>query len=565
MNVIVLLALAIALFLLTYRFYGRFIALGILRIDHDAPTPATHRNDNYQFVASNPWELAMQQLVASSGVLTLLGVSIAAVWGWVPALLWIIVGTSMAAVGYQMGSMWVSLRHSGDSITQVADKLMTKTESTVFRLLCHCLLAGLTGLLLSLFVDLLSSRPESWLMMFVLLPILWLFHSDRLNALPGYPGSLILTGFIVLLMLALSGHLIDYGSFAKLGMVTGPAGLELSPGWLFLMIAALVILFTSRQAANQYSSLIALYGGGLFTICLLIGLVALVVANPDLVAPQFNTEIKLPGSLTSIYLIISAGGWAGYHGLIASGPGVRQLAQQRHAAAITHGVAATDAVFALIVLFIMVTSFPNAATWSATYNSWPIDSALSHWVNIGITQMSVSFNNLGLATGTASGMITAMFCLTIIGAVDRIIRSQITLSRAARAGSRKHCWRYLGIAVVVAIGYQIIGAGLPLWICLNLLGLWLALCVMFLIFEALHKIGRNIGLLWVPAVMLIAILLIANVSLYLRWLPSIGLQWLAITAVINGVGGFCALAAFNSARRRQTQRRKAMPYGQHGL
>ena len=565
MNVILLILLAFAMFILTYRFYGRFIALGILRIDHNAPTPARHRGDNYQFIASNPWELAMQQLVASSGLFTLLGVTIAAIWGWVPALLWIIVGTSMAAVGYQMGSMWIGLRHSGDSITQVADHVMTDNQGAVFKLLCHSLLAGLAGLLLSLLIDLATNHPEFWLVMLTLPLLLWLFYSDRLTAIPGYPTSLIIGCFVLLLVLSLTGHLVDYGSVASFRLATELGGLELSTGWLFCVIAGLVILFACRQSASDYSSLIALYGGGLFLLFVLAGLVALLVVSPELAAPQFNTEIELPSPLISIYFVVSAGAWAGYHGLLASGPGVRQLAQQRDAVVITHGVAATDGVFALIVLLIMVASFPNAAAWSTVYSGWPINSELSHWVDIGITQIGVFFGEIGLSAGAAKGLVTAMFGLTIIGSVDRMIRTQITLNHNPSLNPGKQSWHYLALAMVVAIGYQIIGTGLPLWICLNLLGLWLGLCLMFLIFETLHKIGRNIGLLWVPTAMLLGILVIGNVGLYLRWLPTIDWPWLAAITVINITGAYCALAAFNAARRRETQRREAMPYGPPGL
>ena len=90
MNSIILALVGLILYLLAYKFYATFISKKILRLDPDRETPSHKLRDNIDYVPTNKYTLFGHQYASIAGVAPIVGPAIAVIWGWLPALLWVL-------------------------------------------------------------------------------------------------------------------------------------------------------------------------------------------------------------------------------------------------------------------------------------------------------------------------------------------------------------------------------------------------------------------------------------------------------------------------------------------
>jgi len=113
MSSLVLLIICVVVFVLGYRFYSRLLALGVFRLDVNYSTPAQSLADDKDIVASNRQVILGHHVAIIAGPTTIVGSAVAVIWGWIPAVLWVLVGTTVAAGVYGLGSFWLAVRHGG--------------------------------------------------------------------------------------------------------------------------------------------------------------------------------------------------------------------------------------------------------------------------------------------------------------------------------------------------------------------------------------------------------------------------------------------------------------------
>jgi len=119
MNSLVLLIICVVVFVLGYRFYSRLLALDVFRLDVNYSTPAQSLADDKDIVVSNRQVILGHHVAIIAGPTTIVGSAVAVIWGWIPAVLWVLVGTTVAAGVYGLGSFWLAVRHGslGFSLT----------------------------------------------------------------------------------------------------------------------------------------------------------------------------------------------------------------------------------------------------------------------------------------------------------------------------------------------------------------------------------------------------------------------------------------------------------------
>src|SRR5699024_4304697 len=132
MNAIWLAAAALFIFFLGYRFYSKFIAEKIYRLDPDYQTPAHAFEDGVDYVPTNKWIVLGHHFTSVAGAAPIVGPAIAIYWGWLPAILWVALGTVFAAGVHDFGTLVLSLRHKGHSIGTLADRLIGKRGRILF-------------------------------------------------------------------------------------------------------------------------------------------------------------------------------------------------------------------------------------------------------------------------------------------------------------------------------------------------------------------------------------------------------------------------------------------------
>ena len=132
MNSAYLAAIALLSFYLGYRFYSRFIPDKILGLDEDLTTPAHEFNDGIDFVPTKRHILFGHHFTSIAGAAPIIGPCIAAYWGWLPALLWIIFGTIFMGAVHDFGALVVSLKEKGRSIADITSMVINPRVRLMF-------------------------------------------------------------------------------------------------------------------------------------------------------------------------------------------------------------------------------------------------------------------------------------------------------------------------------------------------------------------------------------------------------------------------------------------------
>ncbi len=124
MSAIALLLVGLSAFVTGYLVYSRYIAQRIYRLDPDYTTPAHEFEDGVDFVPTNRHVLFGHHFTSVAGAAPIVGPAIAVIWGWLPAFLWVVVGTIFAGAVHDFGTLWLSVRHKGNSIGTLAESII---------------------------------------------------------------------------------------------------------------------------------------------------------------------------------------------------------------------------------------------------------------------------------------------------------------------------------------------------------------------------------------------------------------------------------------------------------
>ena len=134
MNSIILALVGLILYVLAYKFYATFISKRILRLDPDRETPSHKLRDDIDYVPTNKYTLFGHHYASIAGVAPIVGPAIAVIWGWLPALLWIVFGTIFIGAVHDFTVLTLSTRNQGKSIGTLSEKFMGSSARTAFLL-----------------------------------------------------------------------------------------------------------------------------------------------------------------------------------------------------------------------------------------------------------------------------------------------------------------------------------------------------------------------------------------------------------------------------------------------
>ncbi|MEM2848945.1 MAG: carbon starvation CstA family protein, partial [Candidatus Bathyarchaeia archaeon] len=122
MNSVILMALSVLIFALGFRFYSKFLASKIAKLDDRNPTPAVKLNDGKDYLPTNKWVVLFYHYATIAGAGVLLGPTLAAQYGWLPCIIWILIATCLAGGAHDFMGMFLSVRNDGKSIGEIARK-----------------------------------------------------------------------------------------------------------------------------------------------------------------------------------------------------------------------------------------------------------------------------------------------------------------------------------------------------------------------------------------------------------------------------------------------------------
>lgn len=315
MSLSAIVLLAIVVLALAYRFYGRFVSRK-LGIDDKNTTPAHSLRDNVDFMPGRMPVVFGHHFASIAGAGPIVGPIIAVTFGWIPALVWILIGGIFFGAVHDITSMTASIRHQGKSIGEVIERYIGVSGKQLFMIFAFFTLI----LVIAVFMDIVArtfvSVPSaaSASLMFMVLALVFGVLLQR-SALPFWLLSVL--GVALMYGMVYAGTLwpLELGYTTWIALLTTYCfAAAIAPVWMLLQ---------PRDYLNAY----LLYG------MMILGIAGIFIANPTVTmttSVQMSTE-QLGTLFPVLFVTIACGAISGFHSLVASGTTSKQLDRETDA------------------------------------------------------------------------------------------------------------------------------------------------------------------------------------------------------------------------------------------
>ncbi|MBX6166655.1 MAG: carbon starvation protein A [Thermobispora bispora] len=381
-----LIVAALGSYAIAYRFYARFIAYKVLKVDDTRATPAERLEDGIDFHPTDRRVLLGHHFAAIAGAGPLVGPVLAAQMGYLPGTIWIIFGVIFAGAVQDMVVLFLSMRRDGRSLGQMARDEIGKVGGAVALIAVLSIMIILLAVLAMVVVNALAKSPWGTFSIAMTIPIA-LFMGVYLRVLrPGRVIETSLIGVVLLIIAIAAGSWVAESGLADT-FTLSPQALV---GWLVVYgFAASVLPVWLLLAPRDYLSTF-----------MKIGAIALMAVSVILAAPVMQTEAVTKFALTGdgpvfagelfpfVFITIACGALSGFHALISSGTTPKLIEKESQVRLIGYGAMLMEsfvAVMAMIAACILDPGLYFAMNSPAGLLGQTVESASAAVANLGFT------------------------------------------------------------------------------------------------------------------------------------------------------------------------------------
>lgn len=356
MNVLTITLPVILLFLLAYRVYGGFLTRRF-GLDDRQPTPACSMTDGMDYIPTRPPILLAQHFASIAAAGPIVGPILAGLWfGWLPALLWIVLGCIFIGAVHDFANLVASIRHKARSIAELVKEHISPTAHLLFLIFIwlslNYVIVAFTDLTAYTFLaEQYGPGVATSSFLYLLLAVLLGLSLDRLKL----PLRLVTPVSVVLLI-----WIIWFGQKIPITLPEWFAG---SParGWAvvilaYCFIASVLPLWLLLQPRG--------YLGGYFLYAaLLVGMLGVLLGGYTVQYPAFVAMENPKGAplFPILFITIACGACSGFHGLVCSGTTSKQLQKEGHSRLVGYGGMLLEGVVALIALTTIMILAPGSS------------------------------------------------------------------------------------------------------------------------------------------------------------------------------------------------------------
>ena len=512
MSAAVAVVLAFLFYALAYRFYGGFLSRRIFELDPHRATPATLQEDGIDYVPTHRYVLFGHHWASITGLSPMLGPAIAVIWGWGPAMLWVVLGAVFIGCVHDMGALVVSVRSRGVSIGKVAEDLIGKRAKALFLGIIFFGISLAMGVFTLALAGLFGGRFGSAVipsvgLMLVAAGMGFLIHRRGFRL-----GPLTAVGFSLLVILMFLGYAY-------------PIEWKSQTGWkaslLFYGFLASVLPVWSLLQPRDFLNSLLLYIG------LAVAFLGFFIMAPEFGAPALQVHPEgAPPIFPFVFITIACGAASGFHGLVASGTTAKQLRKETDAKFIAYGGMMGESFLALLAVLATAAGFVHGQgrspsdLWQEHYSEWSATdttAALGHFIDG--TARFVAELGVGLDMARAFvAVLVVSFALTTLDSATRLLRYNVS-EIGETVGLRSLGNRYVAsIVAVLAIGffafYEVDGnpMGRVLWGLFGTTNQLLAALALLSITVYLIKRGKNPWYTGLPALFMMITTVVAMVE-----------------------------------------------------
>ncbi len=514
MNSIYLVIFAFLCFFLGYRYYSKYISDKIFNLSDNFSTPAHKKKDDIDYVPTKKHILFGHHFTSIAGAAPIIGPCIAVFWGWLPAVLWVVLGTVVMGAVHDFGALTISLKEKGQSIANIASSVINKR----IRIMFLCFVMCLTWLVLAVFAMAISKLftlyPSSVLPVNIEIIIAiimgYLIYKKKINSFfPSIIALCILYLFIYL------------GTLYPINLnVNNPQNIWIILLFIYSGIASMLPVWLLLQPRDYINSHQLLVGLGLIYTSILI-------FRPEITAPALNLSSGGPPIIPFLFVTIACGAISGFHGLVSSGTTSKQIDKPSDARMIGYGSMLGEGSLALATIIASVAGialvtnceingvFHEHLSWGAYYDTW--EHAAKNKFMAFVLGGGALLEKLGLSVELARTLISVLiisFAATTLDTATRIQRMIITeLGNATNITPLKNKIGATILGVIPAYLLTLNGTGWKLWPVFGASNQMLAALTLMIISIYFWKKGRNIFPLLLP---MLFIMFITIISLFIK-------------------------------------------------
>ncbi len=355
---VLLIALAAGVaFVVAYHTYGRWLGKKVFRLSASAVCPSVAQEDGQDYVPTARSVVFGHHFTSIAGTGPIVGPAIAVMWGWLPALLWVVFGSIFIGAVHDFGSLVVSLRNKGQTVGEIAGRVVNRRVRVLFLVVLFLALTIVLAIFGLVIAAVFKQYPAAIFPCLVQIPLavgigVWL-HRKGVH--------LLLPSLIALALMYLS---VIYGDAGPIGAFNDWAAGRATMEWvIFLLVysymASVLPVWTLLQPRDFINSLQLISALGLIVVGL--GVAAFAGGAPpvegadrqplELVAPAVRWDpADAPLIFPFLFITIACGAISGFHCLVSSGTSSKQLKTETDAQFVGFGSMLTEGFLATLVI-----------------------------------------------------------------------------------------------------------------------------------------------------------------------------------------------------------------------
>jgi carbon starvation protein len=477
------------LFVLAYKFYGRYIVERVVVVDPDRTTPSHLKQDGIDYVPTRKPILFGHHFASIAGLGPIVGPAVAVYWGWVPAILWVVFGSILIGAVHDVTALGCSLRHEGRGIGDLTSSIIGPRARMLFLLIIFFMLALAMGLFVFIIaIVFVNFHPESVIPVASLMIIATLIGLAvyKWNVSLGVATILGLVPMFLFIWVGLKAPVPLYKAYlsegtsqaieqavadgglasSKIDALTqgkpyanlpakaasyftdvnkpelaneiNAAGASARTTWIYLLLgyAGLAsvlpvwLLLQPRDYLNSYK----LYIGLILIVAGLVVYAFTAEKGAAIVAPKFNeaaaNDKSAPPWIPFLFITVACGACSGFHNLVSSGTTVRQIASERDCRPVGYGAMILEGMLAVLVILACTVPYANVEQWSQRYASWSAvnQSGIGVKLDAFISGAAQFVAALGVNEAFAAvfmSVVVVAFAMTTLDSATRLLRFNV--------------------------------------------------------------------------------------------------------------------------------------------
>jgi carbon starvation protein len=432
MDALLIMVLAFAGYIIMYHLYGKYIGSKIFALSAGARTPSVELEDGMDYVPTKKEVIFGHHFTSIAGTGPIVGPAIAIIWGWVPALLWVFLGSIIMGAVHDFGALIISMRNQGKSISEYTAKYVNNRTKFLFFCIVFLelwIVIAIFGLVIAVIF---AMYPQSVLAVWLEVPIAiylgYMIYKKGVNVM--------LWSIYAIIAMYICVFLGPYLPF-KMPTIAGvpPTGVWTIVLLTYAFIASILpvtTLLQPRDFINSHQLVVAM-------ALLVLGVFfASFGGQLSIVAPAVQSApAKAPPMWPFLFITIACGAISGFHSLVSSGTSAKQVRNESDALFVGYGSMLMEGTLATLVIIAVAAgigmgyttkageTLTGVAAWTTHYASWAAAAGLGSKISAFVDGSANMIMAIGIPkkfTLAIMAVFVASFAGTTLDTATRIQR-----------------------------------------------------------------------------------------------------------------------------------------------